>query len=113
MSKSRNADVVQSSGGNNKGLDDIQQMIGFMLDQFKLERYVYVAVVVVSFLTLLVCVVMHLASIGGNASQENLAPIIGMMGSGGAISYTAAQLLRMWRDCIQLYSKSVDNAKLS
>lgn len=27
--------------------------------------------------------------------------VAGMVGSGGAIAYTASQLLRMWRDCMR------------
>jgi len=73
--------------------------IEFMLKQFKPERYAYLAVTIASFLLLLVCIILLLR---GRISDKNLGYIAGMVGSGGAIAYTASQLLRMWRDCMNL-----------
>ncbi len=71
-----------------------------MLKQFKPERYAYLAVSIASFLLLLVCIILFITRDG--ITEKNLGYIAGMVGSGGAIAYTASQLLRMWRDCMNL-----------
>lgn len=71
-----------------------------MLRQFKPERYAYLGVTISSFVLLLVCIVLFLTK--EDITQRNLGYVAGMVGSGGAIAYTASQLLRMWRDCLNL-----------
>ena len=39
-------------------------------------------------------------------TAKNLGYVAGMVGSGGAIAYTASQLLRMWRDCMNLLTNT-------
>ncbi|MDJ1470266.1 hypothetical protein [Xanthocytophaga flava] len=78
----------------------IKDTIEFMLKQFKPERYAYLVVSTVSFLLLLICIVLFI--IENSMSAKNLGYVAGMVGSGGAISYTTSQLLRMWRDCIDI-----------
>lgn len=88
--------------------NETKEAIDFMLRKFKPERFAYLTVTFVSFLILAYCVAMQLFLSGSNASKEDLAPVIGMVGAGGAISYTASQLLKMWRDCMVLISKSLE-----
>jgi len=76
------------------------ESVEFMLKQFKPERYAYLGVSVSSFLLLLICIILFLAK--ENVTQQNLGYVAGMVGSGGAITYTTSQLLRMWRDCLNL-----------
>lgn len=85
------------------------ESIEFMLKQFKPERYAYLSVSVASFLLLLTCVILFM--IKEEMSEKNLGYVAGMLGSGGAVAYTASQLLRMWRDCINVLtnSKSIEN----
>lgn len=80
------------------------ESIEFMLRQFKPERYAYLGVSMASFLLLLVCIVLFL--LREDMTERNLGYIAGMVGSGGAIAYTASQLLRMWRDCLNLLMNS-------
>jgi hypothetical protein len=84
-----------------------KETIDFMLRKFKPERYAYLIVTIISFLILLVCVILYIMDTP-NMDKKNLGPIIGMVGSGGAIAYTASQLLRMWGDCMKLFSNSLD-----
>lgn len=85
------------------------ESIEFMLKQFKPERYAYLSVSIASFLLLLTCVILFM--IKEEMSGKNLGYVAGMVGSGGAVAYTASQLLRMWRDCINLLtnSKAIEN----
>lgn len=87
---------------------ETKEAIDFMLQRFKPERYAYLTVTILSFLILLYCVIQYLIGMGANMGKENLAPIFGMVGSGGAVAYTASQLLRMWRDCMTLVTRSLD-----
>lgn len=88
--------------------NETKEAIDFMLRKFKPERYAYLTVTFISFLILIYCVAMQLFQSGSHASEEDLAPVIGMVGAGGAISYTASQLLKMWRDCMVLISRSLE-----
>lgn len=86
--------------------------IDFMLKQFKPERYAYLTVTIASFILLIVCIILFIKD-QKEMTKENLGYIAGMVGTGGAIAYTASQLLRMWRDCMALLSsnKTVENDK--
>lgn len=76
------------------------ESIEFMLKKFKPERYAYLSVSIASFILLLICIISFMRT--EEMTQQNLGYIAGMVGSGGAIAYTASQLLRMWRDCMNL-----------
>jgi len=78
--------------------------IEFMLKQFKPERYAYLSVTIGSFILLLVCVILFMTK--EQMTAKNLGYVAGMVGSGGAIAYTASQLLRMWRDCMNLLTNT-------
>jgi hypothetical protein len=80
--------------------DDIE----FMLNQFKPERYAYLAVTIASFLLLLACVIIFIIQ-SDQLDEKRLGYVAGMVGSGGAIAYADSQLLRMWRDCMEYLSK--------
>lgn len=85
------------------GTTSTREDIDFMLRQFKPERYAYLTVTIASFVLLIICIVLFIHD-QKEMTQENLGYIAGMVGSGGAIAYTASQLLRMWRDCMALLS---------
>jgi hypothetical protein len=80
------------------------ESIEFMLKQFKPERYTYLCFSVLSFMMLLLCVILFI--IKEEMSEKNLGYVAGMAGSGGAIAYTASQVLRMWRDCMSLLTNT-------
>ena len=80
--------------------DDLE----FMLNQFKPERYAYLTVTIASFILLLTCVIIFILQ-SEQLDEKRLGYVAGMVGSGGAIAYTASQLLRMWRDCMDYLSK--------
>lgn len=84
-----------------------RESIEFMLKQFRPERYAYLCVSIASFVLLLVRIILFMADKG--MTSKNLGYIAGMVGSGGAIAYTASQLLRMWRDCMNILMNNSDN----
>jgi hypothetical protein len=86
-----------------------REAVDFMLKQFKPERYAYLAVSVASFILLIICVILFIS--GNKMDEKNFGYIAGMVGAGGAIAYTASQLLRMWRDCMELFSKNLKSPK--
>ena len=89
-----------------------KEAVDFMLQKFKPERYAYLIVTIVSFLILLVCVILYIVETP-QMNEKNLGPVIGMVGSGGAIAYTASQLLRMWSDCMKLFTNSLNQESKS
>jgi hypothetical protein len=89
---------------------DKQSEIEFMLKQFKLERYAYLTVSILSFALLITCVVFFLLN-KSSVDSKDLGIVAGMTGSGGAVAYTASQLLRMWRDCMTYLSGQPNNEK--
>ena len=85
------------------------ESIEFMLKQFKPERYAYLSVTVASFTLLFTCVLLFMTI--EEMSEKNLGYVAGMVGSGGAIAYTASQLLRMWRDCMNFLTNTKSEEK--
>ncbi len=84
-----------------------RESIEFMLRQFRPERYAYLCVSIASFVLLLVCIILFMTK--EEMTSKNLGYIAGMVGSGGAIAYTASQLLRMWRDCMNILMNNAGN----
>jgi hypothetical protein len=83
------------------------EAIEFLLKQFKPERFAYITVTIASFILLLICVIFFIST--NQMSSENLSYVSGIIGSGGAIAYTASQLLSMWKDCVSLLSDVKNN----
>ncbi|MVM35251.1 hypothetical protein GO755_34840 [Spirosoma sp. HMF4905] len=75
--------------------------IEFMLEKFKPERYAYLSITIASFIILLICVILFITK--NEMNERNVGYVAGMVGSSGAITYTASQLLRMWSDCINYF----------
>ena len=86
-------------------MSDEVEAIDFMLKQFRVERYAYLGVTIASFILLFICIIIFMSK-NPPVKSENLAPVIGMLGSGGVVAFTASQLLRMWRDCMELFTNT-------
>lgn len=84
----------------------VREAIEYLLNKFRLERYVYLTVSLLSFLCLLVCGYKQLVS-----PEVNVAVVVGMFGSGGAIAFVSSQFLTMWRDCMNLFIKLIDKSQ--
>ena len=87
-------------------LDKKVTAIKSLVELFKVERYIYVSVTVLSFLVLIVCAVFLL-----NAPNKLIVPVIGMFGSSGAIAFTTGRLLKMWSDAIKILINVSDDEK--
>lgn len=68
-----------------------------LLQIFKFERIVYLAVTIISLLLLLASAIALM--IKGKAGSIEL---VGLFGSAGAITYTAGRLLRMWAEALRV-----------
>jgi hypothetical protein len=74
------------------------EAISRLLHLFQLERIIYVIVTLLSLLVLLSCAIYLLATKG----SSDTAPVIGLFGSSGAITFTLGRLLRMWNDAMKI-----------
>lgn len=81
----------------NDDLNNRIEAISKLLNLFKFERIVYVVVTILSLLVLLTCAIHLLLS----KTASDLAPVIGMFGSSGVITFTLGRLLRMWSDVMK------------
>ena len=71
-----------------------------LLEAFKFERAVYMAITLLSLFVLLACATSLIAS-----SREGMAEAVGLFGASGAITYTTGRLLKMWSDAIRILAK--------
>ena len=76
-------------------LNNLKEAIEFLLKSFRLERYVYLGITVLSIILLgfLVYILME---------KQEFAKILAMMGPAGLITFTFSRVLKMWSDCIDL-----------
>ena len=68
-----------------------------LLDMFRLERFAYLAVTVISVAVLLTCAIMLLVR-----KEAPYVAVFGLFGASGGITYSTGRLLRMWSDAIRL-----------
>jgi len=80
---------------DNDSLNNLKEAIEFLLKSFRLERYVYLAITVLSIVLLgfLVYILME---------KQEIAKILAMLGPAGLITFTFSRVLKMWSDCIDL-----------
>ena len=74
-------------------LDAIRQL----LEMFRVERLVYLAITMLSVFVLLLCAVILLWK-----RTASYVEIFGLFGSSGGITYSTGRLLKMWSDAIQI-----------
>lgn len=79
-------------------LDNKIEAISRLLKLFKLERLIYVIVTLIALIVLISCAVYLLMT----KKDTDVAPIVGLFGSSGAITFTLSRLLRMWNDAIKI-----------
>jgi hypothetical protein len=80
---------------NEGSCSSVKEDLEFLLNQFKIERYIYLCVTLISFLLLgiLICILF---------SEKDYSTILLMLGPTGIISFTFSRVLKMWTDCIEL-----------
>jgi len=69
-----------------------------LLEAFKYERIVYLAVTILSLIVLFVCGISLLLK------GESITSVIGMFTSTGAITFTAGRVLSMWNEALRVVS---------
>ena len=75
------------------------QSIKQLLDMFRLERVVYLAVTLISVSVLLTCAITLLLR---KEAPSPYAAVFGLFGASGGITYSTGRLLRMWSDAIRI-----------
>jgi hypothetical protein len=84
----------------NGTLEERVRAVRLLIKDFRAERYVYLALTLVALLMLLVNAGMLFRE--GKAGRAEIALLCG---SGGAITFTANRLLRMWGDALRFLLK--------
>lgn len=74
---------------------NLKEAIEFLLDNFKIERYVYLAVTILSIILLLIIVIILF-------KNQDYTNILVMLGPTGFITFSFSRVLKMWSDCIDL-----------
>lgn len=86
-------------------MEERRDNVSFMLKKFKWERFAYLIITILSFIGLAYCMFIFVRSTlqtPNGFDKEAFGYIAGMFGTGGIIGVTAARLLRMWTDCLQI-----------
>ena len=74
---------------------NLKEVMEFLLNNFKLERYVYLAVTILSIILLSIIVIILL-------KNQDYTNILVMLGPTGLITFSFSRVLKMWSDCIDL-----------
>lgn len=74
---------------------NLKESIEFLLNNFKIERYVYLSVTLLSIILLLIIAVILFLS-------KDYKSIFIMLGPTGLITLVFSRVLKMWSDCIEL-----------
>lgn len=73
--------------------------IGKLLGLFKLERFIYVIISIISLIVLFSCAILLI-------KERDLTNTVGLFGSSGAITFALGRLLKMWNDALKILSPS-------
>lgn len=74
---------------------NLKDAIDFLLQSFKVERYIYLGITIISIILLGILVVILM-------QKQDYANILAMLGPSGLITFSFSRVLRMWSDCIDL-----------
>lgn len=74
---------------------NLKDAISFLLKSFKVERYIYLAVTLLSIILLgfLIYILFK---------KQDFTNILAMLGPTGLITFSFSRVLKMWTDCIDL-----------
>lgn len=83
---------------------ELKEDIKFLLETFKVERYIYLVLTIISIILLgfLVKTMFDNDEIG---TKE----LLTLLGPSGLITLTFSRILKMWTDCIDLIKTSIAN----
>lgn len=73
------------------------EVVKVLLEYFKVERYLYIALILISIVILLISGIIALAR-----EELDYAVAIGLFGPGGAIVTLTGRLLKMWNDAVKI-----------
>ncbi|UPT70583.1 MAG: hypothetical protein M0D53_16150 [Flavobacterium sp. JAD_PAG50586_2] len=80
--------------------ENLRKDIEFLLDKFKLERYIYLAITLSSII-LLVILIIELFK------DREYAKILAMLAPTGLITFSVSRILKMWTDCVSLLKTNI------
>lgn len=74
---------------------NLKEAIDFLLKSFKVERYIYLGITILSIILLGILIVILF-------KKQDYANILAMLGPTGLITFSFSRVLKMWTDCIDL-----------
>ncbi len=74
---------------------NLKEAIDFLLKSFKIERYIYLGITILSIILLGILIVILF-------KKQDFGNILAMLGPTGLITFSFSRVLRMWSDCIDL-----------
>ena len=77
-------------------LNEVRAALDFLIEKFKLERFVYLSISIAALCLLVACAIIEYSN------KRDYAIIAGIVGAGGALSYCCTQILKMWTDCLSI-----------
>jgi hypothetical protein len=81
---------------------NLKEAIEFLLDNFKVERYVYLGATLLSILLLFIIAIIFFVN-------KEYQSIFIMLGPTGLITFSFSRVLKMWSDCIELIRAYITN----
>lgn len=85
---------------NNNTSFNVKDDIEFLLRSFKVERYVYLSITILSIILLGILIYVLFL-------KQDYTNILAMLGPTGLITFSFSRVLRMWTDCIELIKTSI------
>ena len=73
------------------------EVVGILLDYFKLERYLYICLILISILILIISGIVAL-----KRNEFDYAIALGLVGPSGAVTVLTGRLLKMWNDAVKI-----------
>jgi hypothetical protein len=79
---------------------NLKEVIDFLLKSFKIERYIYLCVTIISIILLGILIYILI-------KNQEYTSILAMLGPAGLITFTFSRVLKMWTDCIDLIKTDI------
>ncbi|MDP4281481.1 MAG: hypothetical protein Q8867_04955 [Bacteroidota bacterium] len=77
-----------------------KEAVKFLLQSFRLERYFYLGITLVSIVLLGYCVYILI-------QKQDITNILVMLAPTGVITYACSRILKMWTDCLDFYKTTI------
>jgi len=92
--------MPDSDSSSSNKVDDRVVAVERLTTLFKAERYVYLGLAIVSFVTLITFLIISVAQKGSNWPAS-----LGAFGSSGVVAYSSSRVLSMWQTALNFVNQ--------